>query len=82
MLAEAGLSLDNGQLTPASQARVRADGSLKLGAGKGARRAGLTGSIHKMGAAAQGGAHGGEAGARGAGECTHPQLQEVASTAV
>ena len=58
-----GALVESGMLKPGTrlfgparkvQARVRADGSLKLGAGKGAQRAGLTGSIHKMGAAAQG----------------------------
>lgn len=36
------------------QAHVRADGSLKLGADQGLQEHDLTGSIHKMGAAAQG----------------------------
>ena len=58
-----GALVESGMLKPGTrlfgparkvQARVRADGSLKLGAGKGAQSAGLTGSIHKMGAAAQG----------------------------
>ena len=58
-----GALVESGMLKPGTrlfgparkvQARVRADGSLKLGAGKGAQRTGLTGSIHKMGAAAQG----------------------------
>ena len=58
-----GALVESGMLKPGTrlfgparkvQARVRADGSLKLGAGKGSERAGLTGSIHKMGAAAQG----------------------------
>ncbi|MEC8098751.1 MAG: site-specific DNA-methyltransferase, partial [Pseudomonadota bacterium] len=58
-----GALVESGMLKPGTrlfgparkvQARVRADGSLKLGTGKGSKRAGLTGSIHKMGAAAQG----------------------------
>ncbi|MEE3120713.1 MAG: DNA methyltransferase [Pseudomonadota bacterium] len=58
-----GALVESGMLKPGTrlfgparkvQARVRADGSLKLGTGKGSERAGLTGSIHKMGAAAQG----------------------------
>ena len=58
-----GALVESGMLKPGTrlfgparkvQARVRADGSLKLGSGKGSERAGLTGSIHKMGAAAQG----------------------------
>ena len=57
-----GALVESGMLKPGTrlfgparkvQARVRADGSLKLGAGKGSERAGLTGSIHKMGAAAK-----------------------------
>ena len=58
-----GALVESGMLKPGTrlfgpsrkvQARVRADGSLKLSTGKGSKREGLTGSIHKMGAAAQG----------------------------
>jgi modification methylase len=58
-----GTLVETGMVKPGTQlfgparkvrARVRADGSLKLGAAKGSERDGLTGSIHKMGAAAQG----------------------------
>lgn len=58
-----GALVESGMLKPGTrlfgparkvQARVRADGSLKLGTGKGSEREGLTGSIHKIGAAAQG----------------------------
>lgn len=58
-----GSLVENGMVKPGTQlfgparkvqARVRADGSLKLGVEKGVQPDSLTGSIHKMGAAAQG----------------------------